>query len=146
MSETEAETVGRTDTGVGSGQLVGVAHGVLRIVTGLMFWQHGAQKLFGWLGRDDGGVPWFSWPIGVAGMLEFFGGILILFGLWTRHVAFLLAGEMAVVFWWRHFPNAFWPIQNRGELPVLFCFIFLFLVAAGPGRFSLDGLRRSSSG
>ena len=134
---------------VAGGQLGGHAHGVLRIVTGLMFWQHGAQKLFGWLGgfgRDGGSAPWFSWPIGVAGILEFFGGILILLGLWTRHVAFLLAGEMAVVFWWRHSPNAFWPIQNRGELPVLFCFIFLFLVAAGPGRFSLDGLRGGSSG
>jgi putative oxidoreductase len=149
MSEAESGSVGGTDAGAATGgQLPGIAHGVLRIMTGLMFWQHGAQKLFGWLGgfgRDAGSVPWISWPFGVAGMLEFFGGILILFGLRTRPVAFLLAGEMAVVFWWRHFPNGGWPIQNRGEVPVLFCFIFLFLVVAGPGRFALDGLLGKSS-
>ncbi len=115
------------------------AHGLLRIVAGLMFWQHGARKLFGWLG-GTAIDSWFSWPMGVAGFLEFFGGILILIGFKTRPVAFLLCGEMAVVYWWRHFSvDAFWPIVNRGEAPVLFCFIFLFLWAAGPGAFSLDG-------
>lgn len=117
-----------------------IAHGLLRIVTGLMFWQHGAQKLFGWLTERDPTI-WFSWPRGVAGILEFFGGILIILGVKTRWVAFILAGEMAVTYWWRHFDRAaFMPIVNRGELPVLFCFIFLFLWANGPGRFSVDGL------
>jgi putative oxidoreductase len=104
-----------------------------------VLWQHGARKLFGWLG-GTAVDSWFSWPMGVAGILEFFGGILILVGFKTRSVAFLLCGETAVVYWWRHFsPDAFWPIVNRGEGPVLFCFIFLFLWAAGPGAFSLDG-------
>jgi len=116
------------------------AHGLLRVVTGLMFWQHGARKLFGWLG-GTAVDSWFSWPFGVAGILEFFGGILILIGFRTRSVAFLLSGEMAVVYWWRHFSwDAFWPIVNRGEGPVLFSFIFLFLWAAGPGAFSVDGM------
>jgi len=117
-----------------------IAHGALRIITGLMFWQHGAQKLFGWLGDGDP-AAWLSWPVGIAGILEFFGGILILLGVKTRWVAFILCGEMAVTYWWRHFsPDALMPIQNRGELPVLFCFIFLFLWANGPGRFSVDGV------
>lgn len=146
MDETGSGSVGDIQAGAAAGgQWIGIAHGVLRIVTGLMFWQHGARKLFGWLGSDGSGVPWLSWPVGIAGILEFFGGILILLGLRTRPVAFLLAGEMAVVFWWRHFPNGGWPIENRGELPILFCFIFLFLFAAGSGRFSLDGVRRRSS-
>ncbi|MEZ4417383.1 MAG: DoxX family protein [Gemmatimonadota bacterium] len=114
---------------------------LLRIFAGLMFWQHGAQKLFGWLGGNAVG-GWFSWPLGFAGLLEFFGGALILLGLFTRPVAFLLAGQMAVAFWWRHFPNGFWPIQNGGELAVLYTFIFLFLVAHGGGDFSVDGWRK----
>jgi putative oxidoreductase len=123
--------------------------GVLRIVTGLMFWQHGAQKLFGWLGGfgPNGTVgSWLSWPFGFAGMLEFFGGILILLGVKTRYVAFILCGEMAVTYWWRHFPGGFWPIQNGGERAVLFCFIFLFLWAAGPGAWSVDGLLAKAPG
>ncbi|MDH3734306.1 MAG: DoxX family protein [Gemmatimonadota bacterium] len=117
-----------------------VAQGILRIVTGLMFWQHGARKLFGWLG-GTAVDSWLSWPVGVAGMLEFFGGILILLGVKTRWVAFLLCGQMAVTYWWRHFfeQGTFWPIENGGERAVLFCFIFLFLFAAGPGAFSVDG-------
>lgn len=121
----------------------GIMQGILRMVTGLMFWQHGAQKLFGWLGGvgpEGGSVgSWLSWPMGIAGILEFFGGILIIVGLKTRPVAFLLAGEMAVAYWWSHFPRAFWPIQNGGERAVLFCFLFLFFWAAGPGRWSVDG-------
>ena len=117
-------------------------HAALRIVTGLMFWQHGAQKLFGWLGGTGVGgfTGWFTWPMGIAGILEFFGGILILIGFETRSVAFILAGQMAVAFWWRHFPQGFWPIQNRGEASVLFCFLFLFLWTAGAGKWSLDDM------
>ena len=126
-----------------------LTHNALRIVAGLMLWQHGAQKLFGWLGgfgREPGGTVDLFSIFGLAGVLEFFGGALILLGLFTRPVGFLLAGEMAVTFFWRHLPNGFWPIQNRGELPVLFCFIFLFLMAAGGGSFSLDHLLRRRSG
>lgn len=121
--------------------LVGMAHGLLRMVAGLLFWQHGAQKLLGILGGfgpEGGSVAFASWPYGVAGTLEFFGGILIFLGLFTRPTAFVLCGEMAVVYFWRHLPQGFWPIQNGGERAVLFCFIFLFLAVAGPGRLALD--------
>lgn len=119
-------------------------HALLRVIAGLMLWQHGAQKLFGWLG-GNAVESWFAWPIGIAGIIEFFGGILILAGVKTRYVAFILAGHFAVIFWWRHFPGGFWPIQNRGESPVLFCFIFLFLWAAGAGKWSVDDLLTKGS-
>lgn len=117
---------------------------LLRIFAGLMFWQHGAQKLFGML--DGNAVEgWLSWPRGIAGILEFFGGILIVLGLFTRPVAFVLSGEMAVAYFMSHVPRGFWPIMNGGERAVLFCFIFLFLWAAGGGDFSLDGWRKKRS-
>lgn len=113
-----------------------VTHNLLRIVTGLFFWQHGAQKLFGWLdGRQVESLA--SWT-GVAGILEFFGGLLIALGLFTRPVAFILAGEMAVAYFWRHAPQSVWPIMNRGELAALFCFIYLYFATHGAGSFSLD--------
>src|ERR671915_1206104 len=102
-----------------------VTHALLRIVTGLMFWQHGAQKLFGWLGGEQ--VTDLASMAGVAGVLEVVGGILIIIGLLTRPVAFLLSGEMAVAYFIAHFPNGFWPIENQGEPAALFSFIFLFL-------------------
>ena len=113
---------------------------VLRIVTGLLFWQHGAQKLFGWLSGNQVGNL-MSQP-GLAGILEFFGGILIVLGLFTRPVAFLLSGQMAVAYFQAHFPQSIWPIENRGELAALFSFVFLFLAANGGGAYSLDGLLR----
>jgi putative oxidoreductase len=120
------------------------ALGLLRIFAGFAFFPHGAQKLFGWF---DGRTADLFSVLGLAGVLEFFGGLAILLGLFTRPVAFVLAGEMAVAFLWRHLPRAFWPILNRGELAVLYCFIFLYLATAGPGRWSLDGLlRRSEAG
>ena len=119
-----------------------VAHNLLRIVTGLMFWQHGARKLFGWLTENPPVESWFAWPMGFAGILEFFGGILIMLGLFTRPVAFLLCGQMAVAYFWRHLPRGFWPIENGGEPAVLFCFIFLYLWTVGAGRWSLDGMLR----
>ncbi len=118
-----------------------VALNLLRIVAGLMFWQHGARKLFGWLG-GNAVESWFAWPMGFAGMLEFFGGLMIMFGLFTRQVAFLLCGQMAVAFFWRHLPQGFWPIQNGGEPAVLFCFIFLYLWANGGGDWGIDGILR----
>jgi putative oxidoreductase len=115
-----------------------ITHAVLRVVTGLMFWQHGAQKLFGWLdGRQVQDLASLS---GLAGVLEFFGGMLIVVGLFTRPVAFVLSGEMAFAYFMSHAPRALWPIENRGEASVLFCFLFLFFAAHGAGRYSIDGL------
>jgi putative oxidoreductase len=80
--------------------------------------------------------------VGVGGILEFFGGILIVLGLFTSPVAFILAGEMAVAYWQFHAPNAVWPIQNQGQPAVLYCFIFLFFAAYGGGAWSLDSVFR----
>jgi len=119
------------------------AHSLLRVVAGAAFMQHGVQKLFGLLVPPD--RPWTGAPellsqMWFAGVLEVFGGALILFGLFTRPVAFLLAGQMAVAYFMAHAPRSFWPILNGGEPAVLFCFIFLYLVAAGPGRYSMDAV------
>lgn len=110
-----------------------------RAVTGFLFWQHGAQKLLGWFG-DSGPVELIS-LIGLAGALEFFGGILIVLGLFTRPVAFVLAGEMAVAYFYSHAPQGFWPIENRGELAALYSFAYLYIAVRGPGSISLDGVR-----
>ena len=121
---------------------------LFRVVTGLLFWQHGAQKLLGWLGGAGGPgqtVPLASMP-GVAGILEFVGGILIMLGLFTRPVAFLLSGLMAAAYFIAHFPRGFWPAVNEGELAVLYCFVFLYLAARGGGRFSVDGMREGRDG
>jgi len=119
---------------------------IVRIVVGFAFFVHGTAKLFG---VPSGGGPvesWFS-LIGLAGILETFGGLAIVLGVFTRPVAFLLAGEMAVAYFMAHFPKAFWPAQNGGEPALLFCFFFLYLVFAGPGDWSLDaGLARSRRG
>ena len=102
--------------------------------------QHGAQKLFGVLGSAHAAHIGLTLP-GIAGPLEFIGGLLIVFGLFTKPVAFVLAGEMAVVYFLMHFPHAFWPVVNHGEVPILLCFIFLYLAARGAGTMSLDHLR-----
>lgn len=125
-----------------AGSFPDISLSLLRIVTGLCFWQHGAQKLFGWLGGDA--VELMS-LMGVAGVLEFFGGLAILLGLFTRPVAFVLSGEMAVAYFMSHLPRAFWPIQNGGELAALYAFIFLFLFAVGGGSFSVDGKLRGGA-
>ena len=121
------------------------ARSVLRIVAGLLFALHGFQKVFGMFGGFGGhGAPARMWSeFWVAGLLETPGGVLIALGLFTRPVAFLLCGEMAVAYFHAHFPHGFWPIKNGGELAVLYCFIYLYLFAAGPGPISLDrALRR----
>ena len=115
-----------------------IALNLFRIVFGLMFMQHGAQKLFAVLGRDEP-VQLMS-QMGLAGVLEFWGGLLIVLGLLTRPTAFILSGEMAVAYFKSHFPNGWIPIVNRGELTVLYTFAFLYLAARGGGVFSLDGL------
>ena len=127
--------------------LPGVTHALLRIVTGLLFMQHGVQKLFGLLvdpSRPWNGAPPMFSQFWVAGVLETFGGALIVLGFLTRPVALLLAGEMAVAYFQAHFPQNFWPILNGGEAAVLFCFIYLHLFAVGAGPFSIDALRRRS--
>lgn len=112
---------------------------LLRIVAGLAFAQHGAQKLFGLLGGTA--VEVMS-QRGLAGIIEFVGGIMIAIGLFTSPVAFIASGEMAWAYFQAHFPRGFWPIQNGGELAVLYCFIFLYLTVVGSGRFSVDSVRR----
>jgi putative oxidoreductase len=113
--------------------------GILRIVTAFLFMQHGAQKLFGFpAGAEPRDPVDLMSLMGLAGVLEVFGGLMVLLGLFTRPVAFLLAGEMAVAYFMAHAKSSFWPVLNHGEAAVLFCFIFLYLVAAGPGAWSLD--------
>lgn len=117
---------------------------VLRIVTGLLFLQHGTAKLLGLphVAMFDG-LQLFS-LIGLAGVLELGGGLLIVLGLFTRPVAFILSGMMAVAYFMAHAPQAFLPLVNQGELAVLYCFIFLYLYIAGPGAFSIDSARKST--
>ena len=111
---------------------------VLRIGAALCFMQHGAQKLFGLLG-SAGGAEFLS-RVWLAGVLELWGGLLIVLGFCTRPIAFVLAGEMAVAYLTSHMPNGFFPVVNRGELALLFMLIWLFIAANGGGGFSLDGL------
>ena len=114
---------------------------VLRIVAAFTFITHGTQKLFAFPVLElRNPVPLLS-LFGVAGALELVGGSLLLLGLFTRPVAFLLSGEMAVAYFVAHASRSFWPILNGGEVVVLFCFLWLFLAAAGPGPWSLDALR-----
>lgn len=118
---------------------------ILRIMTAFLFMQHGSQKLFGVLvPAGKNAVELFS-LMGVAGVLEFFGGLFILLGLLTRPVAFLLSGHMAFAYFMVHAHRGFWPILNQGELAVLFCFVFLFLAAAGGGCWSIDAIRNKHS-
>ncbi|MGO9261002.1 MAG: DoxX family protein [Bryobacteraceae bacterium] len=122
----------------------GYARSVLRIIAGFAFALHGLQKLFGMFGGwPSHGATAHIWSQSwVAGVLELFGGALLTLGLFTRPVAFLLCGEMAVAYFRVHLPRAFWPIQNGGETAVLYCFIFGYLAATGGGPFSLDRAAR----
>lgn len=123
---------------------------VLRIVAAFMLMAHGAQKVFGvFMPPPQPGAPPappFAFnplsTMGVAGILELFGGLLLLLGLFTRPVAFVLSGLLAVAYFMAHAPGGFWPIVNRGELAVLYCFVFLYMAAAGGGPWSLDALWR----
>lgn len=112
------------------------AQGVLRIATGLLFMQHGVQKLFGWLGGQQ--VDTLMSQIGLAGVLELFGGLLIVLGLLTVPVALVLMVEMFWAYVQAHVPQGALPIQNGGELALLYAFIYMYLAAAGAGAFSLD--------
>lgn len=114
----------------------------LRVMTALLFIEHGTSKLFGFPPSPMGGgeTKLFS-LIGLAGVLETFGGFLILIGLFTRPVAFVLAGFMAVAYFMAHAPQSFYPLVNMGDAAILFCFIFLYLMVAGPGSWSIDSLK-----
>jgi len=116
----------------------------LRIIAAFMFMLAGTSKLFAFpVGMPAGAtVPLFS-QIGIGGLLELVGGALLLVGLFTRSVAFVLAGEMAVAYFQFHFPKSFWPTVNQGVPAVLYCFVFLYFSAAGGGPWSIDALRRS---
>jgi putative oxidoreductase len=123
-----------------------LARSTLRIVAGFTFSLHGFQKLlglFGGMGGRGATAPLFS-LMWTAGVLETFGGLLLMVGLFTRPVAFVLAGEMAFAYFHAHQPRGLWPIQNGGELAVLYCFVFLYLYTAGPGPVSLDRVFRKS--
>jgi putative oxidoreductase len=126
---------------------------VLRIVTAFCFMWHGMQKLFGYppmMGPTGTPAPRMALApfsqLWVAGVLEVFGGALLLLGLFTRPVAFLLSGEMAVAYFQVHAPRGFLPLVNRGEVVVLFCFIYLYLAAAGGGPWSLDAMLERRKG
>jgi putative oxidoreductase len=122
----------------------GALQSALRIVTGLLFLQHGLTKLFRFPLTDyfKDGVELFS-LMGVAGLLELAGGILIILGLFTRLTAFVLAGFMAVAYFMAHAPQGFFPILNQGELAIMYCFVFLYLAAAGGGSYSVDATRKA---
>lgn len=115
--------------------------GLLRIIVGFLYVQHGTAKLFGvpHVAMFDG--LHLASLLGVAGMLELVGGTLILIGLFTQPAAFILSGEMAVAYFMAHAPHGILPILNQGEPAVLYCFIFLYLFVAGAGAYSLDHLR-----
>ena len=117
------------------------AHGLLRIVSGLLFLFHGLVKIIGFPpGAQPGQVPPLS-LMGVGGAIELVAGTLIMIGLFTRSAAVIASGEMAVAYWMFHAPQGLYPVMNMGDAALLYCFIFLFFAAAGPGAWSLDGMR-----
>jgi putative oxidoreductase len=117
---------------------------ILRIVAALLFFEHGTSKLLGFPPSDHSGpeVLSLSW---IAGALELVGGALLIVGLFTRPVAFILAGEMAFAYWMAHAPKSAFPLLNGGDSAILYCFVFLYLAFAGGGPWSLDALRRRQS-
>jgi len=116
---------------------------VLRIVVAFLYLLHGTQKLFAIPPSASGATVALASRMGAAGVIEIVGGLLILLGLFTRPAAFICSGEMAFAYFLAHAPRGPLPIGNAGELPVLFCFVFLYLAAAGGGAWSLDALRRA---
>jgi len=116
---------------------------VLRIVAAFLYLLHGTQKLFAIPPSARGATVELASRLGAAGVIEIVGGTLILLGLFTRPAAFICSGEMAFAYFLAHAPRGLLPIANGGELPVLFCFVFLYLAAAGGGAWSLDALRRA---
>jgi putative oxidoreductase len=118
-------------------------YALMRLVVGLLFACHGAQKLFGVFRGQD--LP--SSPLMVtAGMIELIGGGLVALGLWAGFAGFVASGHMAVAYFLVHAPGGFWPIVNKGELAVLYCFVFLYIASRGSGRLSVDALAVMSAG
>jgi putative oxidoreductase len=115
---------------------------ILRIVAALIFMEHGTQKLLGFPPLDRAAPELLSLS-GVAGVLELVGGGLLVLGLFTRPVAFILSGEMAFAYWIAHAPRSFFPVLNDGDAAILYCFVFLYIAAAGGGPWSLDNAIRS---
>ena len=115
-------------------------YATLRIVAGLMFALHGSQKLFAWPG-GSAAMPLAS-QMGVAGVIELVGGLLIAFGFLTSYAAFIASGEMAAAYFKAHAPQGALPLLNRGELAVLYCFLFLYIASQGAGGWSLDAMMR----
>ena len=114
---------------------------LLRIVVGLLFLQHGLSKMFGFPGPVPANFNWLT-MYGLAALIETVGGVLVTVGLFTRVAAFIMSGEMAFAFFIGHLPRGFIPMNNGGSLAVLYCFVFLYLAAAGGGRWSLDSMRK----
>jgi putative oxidoreductase len=114
-----------------------VTYALLRIIAGLMFATHGSQKVLGLFGGQKVDAPLMI----VGGWIELVGGLLIAFGLFTAIAAFICSGMMAVAYFMAHAPGGFWPVVNKGELAVLYCFVFLYMASRGSGRFSIDALR-----
>jgi len=125
-----------------------ITYFLLRVVSGFLIFQPGGMILFGWFGGMPGGEKLnLMSQTGIGGILECFGGILIMLGLCTRPVAFILSGMMAVAYWQFHFwPSGGWPMQNQGTPAVLLCFIFLYMAAKGGGAWSLDALIKNRRG
>lgn len=114
---------------------------LLRIVAALIFMEHGTQKLFGFPAPPQSGLPAVFSLYWFAAVIEVVGGILVLIGFQTRIAAFIMSGEMAFAYWMGHAPRAFYPVLNGGDASILYCFVFLLLVFAGPGAWSADGAR-----
>jgi putative oxidoreductase len=113
--------------------------GILRIMTGLLFLEHGTQKFLSFPAGEYAGAGWgFDNPGAYAGVIELVTGLLIAIGLFTRPAAFLASGTMAAAYFMAHATQNFWPVNNMGDAAILYCFVFLYFVFAGPGRFSLD--------
>jgi putative oxidoreductase len=120
-----------------------IALALLRIVAAVLFMEHGGQKLLGFPPTSHP-MPEMLTLLWFAGVLELVGGFFLLIGLFTRPVAFLLSGEMAVAYWMAHAPNSLFPALNGGDAAILFCFLFLYLAVAGPGALSVDNARSAA--
>lgn len=143
----EASTNGSASTAPSSrSNLAGIVTAVLRIGAGLLFMQHGAQKLFGWFGGmgPEGGTVELISQMGLAGGLEFFGGLLMVIGLFSRPVALILAVEMVWAYFQAHAPQGGAPIENGGELALLYALVWAFFAAAGAGKASVDRIIASN--
>ncbi|UUO03649.1 DoxX family protein [Mycolicibacterium novocastrense] len=125
---------------------------LFRIIAGLLFALHGSQKLFGWPVAAPIPIEAGSWPLWWAGLIELVAGLLIAVGLFTRIAAFIASGEMAVAYFWKHWPPlegpsaSFWPMENGGEVVLLYCFGFLAIAGLGAGAWSADARRRTRVG